>query len=994
MAPKKKVKPSEPNPDKIMFAEKSSWMSENIKANAVNSKIISEMLMPALMYVKNLELFNDWDAPQPLQLKTQDDKSSHQLGAFMAPFDKKSCMQSLQNSGKYICAVPLPHFNLQYSPTPGVRLSKGQMDEAVADDDFTYKVWPMQKVAVCSDEHNFTNLTLISPEEPRIANIVNFVRRHELGQVTADQEAEYKRLIWCIPTCFYICDSIERRFFDAIAERRDAIKNCRMVRRSGSQQVEEIVSTANRLGGGKCTAQRIFEAYKQNMRGIVSCAQDESLVVSFDMIQMALSVQKAIKDVPALASILQEADNLLMTNSPFFNITNLAALVKKIKNPADLQWTMALMLDCIVQQPDLTWTIRTLAPKGGEVGIIDQCVFKHHLKTEFLSKVMEDIDLDPAEKKLIRDCLSSVVTMRQSLGYKTGIKMNTEPYKLAQFLTGVSKAGERVFKIINDWVYTADHDEAIAGHLGQKRNAKDMVKLPLIADAIKEIAEQLEQQQEAAQDNGDEEEEGDDDNADGSVANPSGAGSNPSAKKKVVPPKPPRNEDGQFLGYKEDGSEIRSKGKTAEAIKIVNAELRDAAFIVERACQFLVVDNSCSEDSLADMLRESKALGPCPDKRTAILYETGSSGQASCNPKVNCCPFRKEHFDKCMRGFLNSRCSESNSKATDISGKDTYYIWDNKKARNHTQMMSSFSHNKVRMNMAEPKELLCVWDSSTVQDRMSRTKRGFACRHTKEHENILVVSREVFGSDIEYKERKHHTGNNLSSVIGFITHLPANSQEEFRATPEQKAQIFSAENTIPMSGSNYIAASEDPGHASESGKGEPVFFWGSTEKFADEMIHCYGWERLCSCTSGNGSYAVAGCINRIPGVYFCMTEAHRTMLKQHVINRIFQLKQTRECSNLYNPALVTAITGEEVPGGPKSKKKNDGSQAGKNGDEPPGTPAGKKAEKSDPVSGAKTKKPTTGRSGQPPKKKKKGADGTAIKSDEDDNSGMWSSETE
>ena len=122
-----------------------------------------------------------------------------------------------------------------------------------------------------------------------------------------------------------------------------------------------------------------------------------------------------------------------------------------------------------------------------------------------------------------------------------------------------------------------------------------------------------------------------------------------------------------------------------------------------------------------------------------------------------------------------------------------------------------------------------------------------------------------------------------------------------------------------------------------------------------------------------------------------MTEIHRTMLKQHVTNRIFQLKQTRECSNLYNPALVTAITGEEAPES-KSKKKNDG---GKSGDEPPTTPAAKKTNQSEPLTGAKPKpKPKTGRTRQPPKQKRKGADGNAIKSEEDDDSGMWSSEEE
>ena len=121
-----------------------------------------------------------------------------------------------------------------------------------------------------------------------------------------------------------------------------------------------------------------------------------------------------------------------------------------------------------------------------------------------------------------------------------------------------------------------------------------------------------------------------------------------------------------------------------------------------------------------------------------------------------------------------------------------------------------------------------------------------------------------------------------------------------------------------------------------------------------------------------------------------MTDTHRTMLKQRVINRLFQLKQTRECSNLYNPALVTAITGEEAPE-PISKKKNDGSQTGKSGDEPPVTHAGKKANQSEPISGAK---PKPKKAKPPPKKKKKGADGVAIQSSEESGSGMWSSDDE
>ena len=979
MAPKKKAADEhlQVSGEHLQFSTRAHWMASNWKANAINAGILNDVLLPSLVYIQNLAVFSDWESPAPLQLKQQDSKEQGQLGAFMAPFDKKACQQSLENSGKYICAMPLPHFNMRYSPTPGVRLNKGEIDQAIADDDYTYKVWPMQRIAVCSDEDKFTDLTVISPEEPRIAHICNFAMRHERGDVSAEEELDFKRVIWCIPCLFYICDSAEKRFFDALAERRDAVKMCRMVRRSGSQIVDEIMSVALRLGGVKCTAQKILDMYKKNITN--EGGGDETLVVSLGMINDAMLLQKTIKDVPPLAQILQEADDKLLSSSPFFQITNLAAVVKRIKNPQDLRWTMEYMVDCVMQQPDLFWPIRLLAPKGGEVGILDQHVFKHHLKNELLSKV-EEMELDPQEKTKFRDCLSSVVTMRQCLGYKTGPQQKQQPDKFAEFLTGISECGERLFKLIHEWVYTSTHDEAITGHLRQKRTAKDLVKLPPIADAIKEIQEQLQSLKESAEDKEDDDDDEEEEEED--IANPPKASPNPAAKKKAIPAKRPRNEDGQFLGMKDDGTELRSKNLSAEAIKIITAEMKDAAFIVNRDCTFIVVDNSMSEDELSDLLRKSKAIGQCPEKRTAVLYETGVSGQASCNPKCNSPPFRREHYEKCIRSHLNSRCPDSNSKASDISPKDTFYIWDNRKGRNHVVMTNTFSHNKTRMDMAEPKELLCVWDTSVIQDSKIKSKRGFAVKHSKESENIIVISRHVFGSDIDYKERKWHTGNNASGVIGFIQPLPPNSVEEFRATPEQKSQIFGVENTIPMSGSTYISSAEDPGHASQAGQPEPVFWWGSTEKFADEMIHSYSWERMVCCNAGNGAYAIAGCINRVPGVYICMTEAHKTFLIQHVTTRIFQLKQNRECSSLYSPALAAALGAKEEKDGDKPKQ-------AKAESEPPSTPAKTKGSGADQGSGTKPKPKSMGRPRQPPKKKKKAANGEPIPESESEDSGMW-----
>ena len=144
------------------------------------------------------------------------------------------------------------------------------------------------------------------------------------------------------------------------------------------------------------------------------------------------------------------------------------------------------------------------------------------------------------------------------------------------------------------------------------------------------------------------------------------------------------------------------------------------------------------------------------------------------------------------------------------------------------------------------------------------------------------------------------------------------------------------------------------------------------------MIHSYGWERICCCTAGNGAYAIAGCINRVPGVYLCMTEAHKTLLIQHVTTRMFQLKQTRECPSLYSPALAAAIDPKQA------KAENDGAQPS----EPPLTPAKTKGSGAEQVSGAKPKR-AVGRQRQPPKKKKKAANGDAIPSESEDDSGLW-----
>ena len=545
MAPKAKPKPApkanrsdkakDQLGDTILNANRSEWMSDNAKRNSDNAILFEELVTPAINYLKTLKMFNDWSCPEPLQMKVKD--SPEEMGGFMAALDKKSCVQSLANSNKYMCAMQLPHFNLGYSATPGVRLSRSQLDVAINDDTLTYSVFPIQRVAVCSDDKDFTDLTCISPEEVRIAKIVNFVRRHEAGLVSPEQEQDFKRIAYCIPTLFYVCDSIEKRFFDAIASRRETIKICGMVKRSGSQLVEEIMSVWATRGGGKVTAQKILDVFKQHLGDVAAGNDDvnESLAMSMEMVTAALLVQKTIKETPALNAVLQEADQSLMQNSPFYTITNLAAICKKVKLPIDLEWVMHMMLDYNVQTL-YHWTLRTLVPKGQDsFGVIDIFLFKRQLKLQLLDKGLEDVDLLPEEKDKFRTCLASVPDMRKALGYKSGIRKQAQPDKYSAFLTGVSKSGEKFFTEVYKWIYTQEMDDTIAVHLSEKRTAKDILKVSPWVETIKAIKEEVDEQAEDKKVQEKDEEDSEDDSA----PKPPEMGNAGciSSKHKIVPPK-------------------------------------------------------------------------------------------------------------------------------------------------------------------------------------------------------------------------------------------------------------------------------------------------------------------------------------------------------------------------------------------------------------------------------------------------------------------------
>ena len=168
-----------------------------------------------------------------------------------------------------------------------------------------------------------------------------------------------------------------------------------------------------------------------------------------------------------------------------------------------------------------------------------------------------------------------------------------------------------------------------------------------------------------------------------------------------------------FLGHFFTGEEIWSKGKdgslSMDTIKKLKKAMQDCIHIVDRDCTFCDAETDDSEDLIADKIRKCTAISQCPDKRTAIIYEVGCAGVPTCNPSCNIPPFRKEHYERHVRGCLHAREGHSGAKAQALSSKDTFFVYDCKKTGNHTAMLTPFHFNKHKMQLATPKVLLNIF---------------------------------------------------------------------------------------------------------------------------------------------------------------------------------------------------------------------------------------------------------------------------------------------
>ena len=221
------------------------------------------------------------------------------------------------------------------------------------------------------------------------------MRRHTATEMTDENTLTFRRVLYSVPVTFIVVDNKDQQFFHAIKLRRDLMKQAQLARRSGSQVVDEIMSLCrahshSKKDGNAATAQHVMNLYQVNLgdssketgKDKEVDSDDPSMTMTLSMVQSAMFIQKAIKDVPSINAVLIEASEALLEKSPFFSITNLVAMATQGKTNEEIQWIMEMLFDIVLLVPQ-SWTIQRLSPKNA-IGMLDIILFQRDLKIQSL----------------------------------------------------------------------------------------------------------------------------------------------------------------------------------------------------------------------------------------------------------------------------------------------------------------------------------------------------------------------------------------------------------------------------------------------------------------------------------------------------------------------------------------------------------------------------------------------------------------------------------
>ncbi|CAK9003484.1 Uncharacterized protein SCF082_LOCUS7759, partial [Durusdinium trenchii] len=576
---------------------------------------------------------------------------------------------------------------------------------------------------------------------------------------------------------------------------------------------------------GTLSAQRVAQLYNEDSLNWVeraTAADSEAITESY--VDQAMTVWSRMLSCKEIADVLHCMDRTYGHDAPLNGIVQYQLMISKTRTQEMLLWC----LKCIEQyftcgyltKGDLT--TRQISASGGNKGTIDLFMFKRELLDHFLgSFVDEKVECD-STRKAIRAALESHDSHHKAFGWPKDDAQPDLTWNAAWL-----ESERSVLFLAEGLVFSNANDPTLKQALKNRKSITEALQYGGVEELVKEIDKQIEKE---------------------------------------------KKESGQALPGTAPQPSTLSIDDDLETDEDKILKYRSMAMHTVKQRVKLIVE-PVSESAFATALSDAEIgkMRGTQERRILALYDVKKCGESITAPHLRTAPLRKDHCQKAVRAFLQSRGS------MEMHEHDLLFFMDAGKHGNDRIFSSLF-----------------VTDENK---RIQHEKRTIFLSYS-EVEMMHVFSR----SNLEMPEVKRsiYPGSSSGDLVGPIN-VEKFSDRLWQVTEAEKKKYYGSFR-IAVGGPTETSPQESakrpqykrselarkPEGQDESIAFEPMAYSGAPPEFYKDLFHVWAPRAILDFTACDLTPAFIAIESKLPYLGVMYTEDHMVAGYKHLSQLVFE----------------------------------------------------------------------------------------------------------
>jgi hypothetical protein len=866
--------------------------------------------------MKKHKTFKDFSSLPPLGI-------GH--GGTQEPFDPIKFKTSIEKEGSYVCGDSIGKIDFMHSYEPAVPKNIGQIDKMRTRYYSQAQPWAFViHVAVPSKEYNplqhLGSLVSLSPEEIYQPWKLEVALRIQAADGKEDEALlkEYLKYARCVIFKYELIETEEESKARAMALREDFAAKHELLSRTPYQRLMSVVAMVDeqerKCPAGKIAA-KVVEVY-----GKASISADREQV-SESYVKAAVELRGAMTAAPSISDDLKYCDEKWAHESPFRSVHTLSVINSRAKSPQKCSQVISLIVDQVRCGSLASSSVTERNCNGKSTpSLVDQALKKFDLTEHLLvthaskycarAQVISALRTAFASTEAYRDLIESCEGTPRDLAWMGPAWSHSENLLMA-FIAKV-KMGT-VF------------DQSIRTGIKNRKSTEEMLEYGIFQEQIEEITSAA--KAEAVARNASQDSVTKDSVTKDSVKDSDSTEAVDSTAASI---------DGSTTSWLGDFAKVP---KTLETLDLEKQQywLAFGTRTIDSICELISIPATQSQLSERISVSRLAALrGVAGSDCVMIMLNQPMTGEAATSPHTRVAPLRDDIHARLVNGTLDARRKLSQDKRMLIEG-DVLAVTDGGRHGNFPKLRKPLEDERGRADDIDHLQVHEFYDEQSYAARLGLV-RGFHALHLVEHMHLFSVN----GLQIPTRSRDQYPGfTNKSDIMGPIV-FPS-LQDSWVLSYEQKKELYGKyrravggqdpsikkadDDEIPK-GAELIQTSTTvpPDVAGNKGderapsRMEPVFYRAMPFTLACEVVRSYCVKGSIHLSVGDGALALAHVRYGKPFFGVCLSDVHRTKVRQHLIIKCLEMFRTED-SGMYQPPFGVLFSPSTVPPPPKPKPK-------------------------------------------------------------------------